>query len=118
MLKSIFAWILFAGLLESACGSGAECILDSDCPIGKFCSKEQKCVLREPSDRDSGPIDAFTPPLPDAGPRMDMGVERRDAQNDASEEASASQDSMPEDTHFDAGVEDTFDASFDARSLP
>ncbi|MCX7809029.1 MAG: hypothetical protein N2515_10505 [Deltaproteobacteria bacterium] len=69
-------------------------------------------MLREPSDRDSGPIDAFTPPLPDTGPRMDMGVERRDAQSDGGEEASASQDGMPEDAHFDAGVEDAF---FDAR---
>ncbi|MBX7191767.1 MAG: hypothetical protein K1X94_06905 [Sandaracinaceae bacterium] len=74
---------LFSGL--PACGSGAQCALDSDCALGLRCNTQNQCVPRGAGDvdaaveeRDSGPrpdaaavdapgpdafaFDAFTPP--------------------------------------------------------
>jgi hypothetical protein len=51
-----------------ACGSGAQCALDSDCALGLRCNASNQCVPRG-----AGDVDAAIDPA-DAGPRTDAGL--------------------------------------------
>jgi len=98
---------LVSGL--GACGSGAQCALDSDCPLGLRCNAENQCVERGVAGTDAGETEETdSGPLPsDAG--VDTGPPPADANLDAPPMLDAYVDDAPmDDADLDAPV-DAFD---------
>lgn len=72
------SWLTGCVVVLGACGDDPACVIDTDCPIGRYCSAEQRCV-DVGGGQDSGVLDA--------GPQEDSGPV----------------DSGPQDAGFDAG---------------
>ncbi|MBN8611880.1 MAG: hypothetical protein J0L92_14900 [Deltaproteobacteria bacterium] len=91
----------FTGL--SACGSGAQCALDSDCALGLRCSAANQCVPRG-----AGDVDAAVVEENDAGPRRDGGPDAPVAIDAFSVDAPVPMDAPMDDANSDAAI-DAFD---------
>lgn len=100
---------LVSGL--GACGSGAQCALDSDCPLGQRCNAENQCVERGVAGTDAGEPEQDSGPRDDAGtdagpPPVDAAI---DADLDAVVMIDAYTDDVPmDDADLDAPI-DAFD---------
>lgn len=93
-----------------ACGSGAQCALDSDCPLGLRCNAENQCVERGVAGTDAG-----EPDEEDTGPRADAGTDAGPPPTDAAIDADLDAVVMVDAYTDDAPMDDAdLDAPVDA----
>jgi hypothetical protein len=76
----------------SGCGSRPACVIDTDCPLGQYCSVDQHCeFVGEGNDAGTTPVDAARSDAGDAGP---VDAARTDgAAADANADTGAAHDS-------------------------
>ena len=86
-----------------ACGSGAQCAIDSDCQLGLRCNAEHQCVARG-----SGDLDAASEEE-DSGPRDDAGTDAPIGTDAFSPDAPVPMDAPIDDANDDADL-DAFDS--------
>lgn len=97
----VSALACFPGL--SACGSGGQCALDSDCALGLRCNAAHQCVARG-----AGDVDAAVVERTDSGPRGDAGPDAPGARDAFSVDAFVPMDAPMDDANVDAAI-DAFD---------
>jgi hypothetical protein len=82
-----------------ACGSGAQCALDSDCALGLRCNAANQCVPRGAGDVDAAVEAMDTGPRGDGGPTSDSGPPATDAlrPDTGPPDVGATEDAPPDD---------------------
>ena len=103
LTTGLAASVLALTLGLPACGSGAQCAIDSDCQLGLRCNAENQCVARG-----SGDVDAASEER-DTGPRADAGPDAPIATDAFSLDAPVPLDAPLDDANDDADL-DAFDA--------